>query len=200
MKRARRFSNVALVCLVATGSVMPTLQAAEIVAYGFETGLEGWMIPDWAKNSPDYVATAIQPSSEHAEEGAASLKFDVAFPGGRWTGAYVERLAEVTDWTSFSRLSVSVYLPAEAPTGLKGRCILSVGESWQWTEMSHATSLIPGQWTTISANLKPGSMDWKFFPDDAFRKDIRKIGIRIESDKAPVYNGPVFVDNVRLLK
>ena len=177
---------------------VPTLQAAEIVAYGFETGLEGWVIPDWAKNSPDYVASAARASSSYAEEGTASLQIDAAFPGGRWSGAYVERQTEITDWASFSRLAVSVYLPAEAPAGLKGRIILSVGEAWQWTEMNHAMILTPGQWTTISVSLKPGSMDWKFFPDEAFRKDVRKLGVRIESDKEPAYSGSIFLDNVRL--
>ena len=126
------------------------------------------------------------------------LEFDAEFPGGRWTGAYVERLIDVTDWNAFSRILISVFLPPDAPKGLAGRIILTVGDQWTWTEMNRAIALEPGQWTVISANLKPGSMDWKFFPDEAFRRDIRKLGVRVESNREPVYNGPIYLDNVRL--
>jgi hypothetical protein len=95
---------------------------------------------------------------------------------------------------------VDVYLPYNAPPGLKGRIILTVGEQWTWTEMNRGVALKPGQWTTVTAHLKPGSMDWKFFPDEQFRRDVRKIGIRIESDKTPTYRGPIFIDSVRLQK
>ncbi len=120
------------------------------------------------------------------------------FPGERWTGAYIEHACQVTDWTSFGALSVSVYLPAVAPSGLTGRLILTVGDDWRWTEMNRALPLTPGEWTTITANLTPTSMDWKFFPDGQFRQRVDKIGLRIESNRGPTYSGPVFVDNIRL--
>lgn len=179
-------------------SFMGLAQAAEIVIYGFEGGVDGWVIPDWAKTSSDYAATQIAVSKEYAEEGQSSLKLQAEFPGGRWTGAYAEREVEVTDWSAFATVAVSVYLPADAPAGLRGRIILTVGDQWQWTEMNRGVPLEPGRWTAISANVKPGSMDWKFFPDESFRKDVRKLGVRIESDKQPAYHGPVFVDHVRL--
>ncbi len=184
--------------LMGSLAATPRLAATELVVYGFEDGLEGWVIPDWAKSSADYVMTDLAVSPEQAAEGHQSLRLQAAFPGERWTGGYVERELEVTDWSAFSQISVSVYLPAEAPQGLRGRIILTVGDQWQWTEMNHAVPLVPGTWTTMTANLKPGSRDWKFFPTDTFRKDVRKLGVRIESDKQPVYTGPVFLDNVRL--
>jgi len=179
--------------------VASNLQATEIVIYGFEGSLEGWGIPDWAKSSSDYVAKDVVSSPDVANEGQHALKFWAAFPGNRWTGAYVERLLEVNDWTTFGRLSVSVYLPPGAPEGLQGRIILTVGDEWKWTEMNRTIALIPGAWTTLTVNLKPGSMDWKFFPDEQFRGRVDKIGLRIESDTAgPAYHGPIFVDNVQL--
>jgi len=67
--------------------------------------------------------------------------------------------------------------------------------------MARSVPLVPGQWTTVSANLSPGSEDWKKTTvDDAFRKDVRKVAIRVESNKKPVYTGPVYVDNIRLQK
>jgi len=180
--------------------LMGQAEAAEIVVYGFEGSAEGWLIPDWAKTNDDYVGRQLAVSQTYAEEGQSSLELRAEFPGGRWAGAYVEREVDVTDWSAFGRVSVSVYLPADAPSGLQGRIILTVGDQWRWTEMNKGVALTPGAWTTLTANLKPGSMDWKFFPDEAFRKDIRKIGVRIESDRAPAYKGPIFLDNVRLFK
>ena len=170
----------------------------EVVIYGFEDGEEGWVIPDWAKASGDYVGTALTVSRDYAVEGQYSLALQAQFPGQRWTGAYVERQVETTDWSPFDRLLLSIYLPSGAPAGLKGKIILTVGDHWQWTEQNQTVPLEPGRWMTLSVNLKPGSMDWKFFLDDAFRRNIRKLGIRIESDKGPAYSGPVFLDDVRL--
>lgn len=171
-----------------------------LVIFDFEGSTQDWVIPDWAKASPDYVAASLSTSKDFASHGEESLQLLVDFPGGRWTGAYLEEVMYVTDWSPYSAITVDVYLPYNVPKGLKGRFILGVGEQWQWTEMNRALELEPGKWTTITANLKPGSMDWKFFPDDTFRKDVRKVGIRIESDRGPVYKGPLFIDRVRLLK
>ena len=180
--------------------VMPVVQAlaTEVVIYGFEDGEDGWVIPDWAKASGDYVATALTVSRDYAVEGRCSLALQAQFPGQRWTGAYVERQVETTDWSPFERLLLNIYLPSGAPAGLKGKIILTVGDQWQWTEQNQAVPLEPGRWTTLSVDLKPSSMDWKFFLDDSFRRNIRKLGIRIESDKGPAYSGPVFLDDVRL--
>ena len=174
------------------------VRAAEIVIYDFEDTLEGWTIPDWAQVSADYVGKELSVSTDKAEAGRSAMKLWAAFPGGRWTGAYVERQCEVTDWTPFGRLAVSVYVPAMAPVGLTGRIILTVGDQWTWTEMNRAIPLTPGQWTTLAANLTPESMDWKFLPDGQFRRRVDKIGVRIESDHGPAYSGPVFLDHVRL--
>lgn len=172
--------------------------ATEIVIYGFEQDQDGWTIPDWAKGSPDYVGKELAYSPDIAQEGVSSLKIWTDFPGQRWAGAYVEREIEVTDWTPFNRLTVSVYVPEGAPAGLQGRVILTVGEQWQWTEMNRTVALMPKTWTAMTVSLKPGSMDWKFFPDESFRKAVHKIGVRIESNQGPAYSGPVFVDNIRL--
>lgn len=192
----RLFTRVLLTVWVVSGASVAG--AAEIVIYGFEETAQGWAIPDWAKASNDYVSRDAMVSTTRAEEGQSALELRVSFPGDRWTGAYVEREVEVTDWSRFGQLSVSLYVPADAPEELIGRLILTVGEDWTWTEMNHGVPLQPGAWTGITANLKPGSLDWKFFPEESFRKDVRKLGVRVESDKRPVYTGSVFVDNVRL--
>ena len=172
-------------------------QEASLIIFDFEDGVQEWVVPEWALTSSDYGGKTLAASKDFLSHGAGSLQFLVQFPGGKWSGAYLERMMYVTDWSPFQSISVDIYLPYNTPQGLKARFILTVGKDWTWTEMNRGIALTPDQWTTITANLKPGSLDWSFFPTDEFRKDVRKIGIRIESD-SPAYSGAVYLDHVRL--
>lgn len=174
--------------------------ATELVIYGFEGTLEGWEVPDWARTSADYVGGECAVSKANVQEGQYALELQTAFPGTRWSGAYVERMVEVTDWSRFQHVAVDISLPPSAPEGLGGRLILTIGEEWRWTEMNRAIPLQPGAWTTITADLTSRSTDWKFFPDETFRRDVRKFGIRIEANGEPMYHGPIFIDNIRLVE
>ena len=167
------------------------------VIFGFESGTQGWEIPDWALEKPDFVGKSVAVARQGATEGAQALGLVVNFPGGQWNAALAE-VEEYFDWTRYQTLSVDVTLPADAPAGLKGKLILTVGESWEWTEMRRSIQLPPGQTTTLTASLASGSEDWKrTVVDDAFRKDVRKLAVRIESNK-PAYQGTFSIDNVRL--
>ena len=167
------------------------------VLFGFENGPQGWGIPDWAMEKTDMVAKAVTTGKAGATEGKQALQVAVDFPGGRWGGALVE-VEEYFDWSPYSALAVDVTLPADAPAGLKAKLILTVGENWEWTEQRRAVQLTPGQTTTLRASLATGSEDWKRATvDDAFRKDIRKFAIRVESNK-PAFPGTFSVDHVRL--
>ena len=175
-------------------------RAEEKVIFGFEKDTQGWEIPEWAMEQEDHVGKTVAVSKDFAKEGKGSLKLMAVFPGKAWTAAIVEDF-EYFDWTSYKAISVDVYIPKEAPVGLKAKIILTVGESWKFIEMARSVPLVPGEWVTISANLLPGSEDWKrTVVDDNFRKDVRKLAVRIESNKKPEYNGPIYIDNVRLTK
>jgi hypothetical protein len=172
----------------------------ETVLFSFENGTDGFEIPDWAYEKPDHVQQDIRSSQNFASEGNSSLEIDCEFPGGRWTGAIIE-IMQYFDWADYSTLACDVYLPQGAPMGLKGKIILTVGDSWKWIEMSRSYNIKPGQWTTMTADLKAGSIDWRRIEvDEAFRSDIRKIDIRVESNNKPAYTGPIYIDNVRVIK
>ena len=172
----------------------------ETVLFSFENGTEGWEIPDWAYEKPDHIQQEIDISEEYASNGNNSLLIETEFPGGRWTGAIIE-IMQYFDWADYSKLACDIYLPEGAPLGLKGKIILTVGDTWKWVEMSRSYALKPGEWVTIEADLKPGSIDWRRVEvDDAFRQDVRKIDIRVESNNKPAYTGPIFVDNIRVIK
>ena len=200
----RSMISLAVAMVGAWLALVPSACAQEdaLVIFDFEGSVQEWAIPDWALTSPDNVSTTVSASQDFVSSGHGSLQMMTSFPGAKWTGAYVERMMYVTDWSPFASIAVDIYVPYNAPAGLKGRIILTAGEQWTWTEMNRGIPLVPDQWTTVTANLKPGSLDWKFFPDEAFRKDIRKLGIRIESDHPtyPTYTGPVYLDQVRLIK
>ena len=170
------------------------------VLFSFEQGLEGWDIPYWAYEKTDYVQRQINRSSEFASEGESSLEVDVEFPGGTWTGAIVE-IMEYFDWTDYSKVACDIYVPKDAPRGLKAKMILTVGESWKWVEQSRSVALKPGEWVTITTDITPGSIDWRRVQvDEAFRQDVRKIDIRVESNNKPAYTGPLYIDNIRVIK
>jgi len=194
--------NIFLIFLITAGSVLlPVVDscAREITLYTFEKDPQGWEIPDWALAKKDYVAKQLGVSEFHASEGKYALEFDVVFSGlPSWEGAYVERIADVNDWSPFGFISVDIFLPAAAPRGLRAKIILTVSDKWIWTEMNRSIPLTPGEWTVVKADFTPESMAWRRFIDESFRADVKKIGVRIESNGKVDYRGPVYIDNVKL--
>ncbi|MCQ9207197.1 MAG: hypothetical protein NG740_04900 [Omnitrophica bacterium] len=172
----------------------------ERVIFSFEDSLDGWEIPEWAIEKDDHVAEKLEISKDVAKEGRSSAKVTCDFSGKRWTAAVIE-LEQFYDFTPYREIAVDVFIPDEAPMGLKGKIILTIGDDWKFAEMTRSSPLVPGEWIAIKANIEPGSYDWKrIVPDDAFRADVRKIVVRVESNKSPVYKGPVYIDNMRIGK
>ena len=170
----------------------------ENVIFGFEEKVPLWEIPDWCFEKEDYVADSIAPSCKFSREKKSSLEVTANFPGRKWTAAYIE-MQEYFDWTPYQSISADIFLPKNVPLGLRAKFILTVGEDWKWTEMTRLKKLVPGEWTTITASIIPGSTDWRRTQvTDEFRADVRKLGIRLESNMRPVYDGPIYIDNVRL--
>lgn len=191
---------ISIAVLAITLSLCTFANAEEKVLFGFEKDTQGWEIPEWAIEQEDYVAKSVEVSKDAAKEGKSSLKMTASFPGKMWTAALTEDF-EYFDWTPYKSVSVDIYIPKEAPVGLKAKIILTVGENWKFTEMSRSIALVPGEWVTISANLLPGSEDWKrTVVDEQFRKDVRKISVRVESNRKPEYDGPIYIDNIKLVK
>ena len=172
----------------------------ERVIFSFENDLKGWEIPYWALEKDDHVTETLELSQDIASEGAGSMKANCNFPGGRWTASVIE-IEQYFDLSPYREIAVDVYIPEKTPLGLRSKLILTVGENWKFTEMNRGIPLVPGEWVTIKASIEPGSYDWKrTVPDESFRADVRKIVIRTESNKRPVYKGPIYIDNLRIGK
>ncbi|MFA6079129.1 MAG: hypothetical protein WC779_05225 [Candidatus Omnitrophota bacterium] len=179
---------------------MPNLSfSREILLFSFEKDPQGWEVPDWAIGKKDHVVQEIGISEFQASAGKYALEASVDFPNEPgWKGAYVERVVDVTDWSPFKYLTADVFLPKEAPRGLRARIILTVGDEWKWTEMNKSIMLTPGEWTVLKVDLSADSLNWKSFITDSFRSDVKKIGIRVESNGNVQYKGPIYIDNIRL--
>ncbi|MBL7157398.1 MAG: hypothetical protein ISS92_04460 [Candidatus Omnitrophica bacterium] len=183
---------------IAVPSQAPIVE--ERILFSFERDNEGFEIPAWAQDKDDYVAKSIEISEDFAIDGTASLKVECNFPGGMWSAGLVE-LEQYLDFAPYRQIAVDVYIPKDAPLGLRAKIILTYGEKWQFTEMNRVVPLIPGEWVSVKASIEPGSYDWKkVIPDENFRADIRKLVVRIESNRQPVYSGPVYIDNIRIGK
>lgn len=175
----------------------PLIPEVEMVyLYDFENSTQSWEIPLWAKEKSDHVATALARASfGEGETLSNSLKVDVDFSGQNWSAALVE-VQEYMDLSGYRNIFCEIYLPSEAPSGLKAKMILTVGENWDFVEMSRSVNLGPGKWTLITADMTPESRDWRrTSPSDEFPSDIRKMALRVESNKTP-YRGPFYIDNI----
>ena len=194
----RKLITLIMMLFLATVCFSSVSNADGKVVYDFEIDEQGFELPDWTLEQDDMVCDSIEVNGDYVSEGEKSLKYNVAFPGGIWTAAFAECMEDF-DWTPYSQISVDVYIPSDAPEGMKAEIVLTVGDNWEWKEFRKKQSLWPGKWTTLKADLKPGSVDWKRTEvTDEFRADVRKVGVRIISNKKPKYSGPIYIDNIRV--
>lgn len=165
--------------------------------YNFEENDEGWEIPAWALDKKDHVAVDLRETNEISSKDSGSIKILGIFPGKNWTAALIE-IQQYLDLSKYEYIAVDIYAPRETPGGLRAKIILTSGDTWRFIEMARSVRLSPGKWTTITAKISGDSNDWrgtKF--TKKLREDIRKISIRIESNKTQ-YSGPIYIDNVRV--
>ncbi|MBF0216536.1 MAG: hypothetical protein HQL30_06030 [Candidatus Omnitrophica bacterium] len=168
------------------------------ILFDFENDKGGWEIPSWAMDQPDHVAISLKHSDYIASNGKGSIECLADFPGGEWSGAFIE-IPQYFDLGKYLTMAADIYIPPACPKGLKTKLILTVGDDWKFIEMSRYVSLVPGKWVTLSADLSDTSKDFRSTEAKAgFRSDIRKLGIRVESFNKPVYKGPFYVDCVRV--
>ncbi|NQT46196.1 MAG: hypothetical protein HQ593_01795 [Candidatus Omnitrophica bacterium] len=164
--------------------------------FSFEGSAEGWEIPDWAYDKADYVGMDVFISKDYAKDEETSLKLMAEFPGGIWTGAIVE-VMEDFNWAKYSEVFAHVYLPEGAPADLKARLVITIGDDWKFVEMNHDAPLVAGKWNRVHASILQDSPDWDMTTfDEMARSNVRKLAVRVESNKEPLYNGPIYIDAV----
>jgi len=181
-----------------TNAAKARMPSGDKVLYNFETNTEGWEIPLWAEEKHDHVGKSLKQIRGTSSNGSGSLIMTADFQGNTWSAALAE-ISHYLDLDNYNSISVDIYIPRDCPKGLKAQIILTVGDSWRFVEMSRSFPLTPGEWTTITGDLSDKSSDWRRTTVDwNFRKDIRKIAVRIESNGKPAYSGSIYIDNIRV--
>lgn len=181
--------------------------AAEKVLYDFEDKNEScWEVPEWCFENKDYVCKTVEISDEVASHGKSSLKLAVDIPGLSWRAGVAECPAPV-NLAPYNKISCDFYLPKGAPNKIQAKLIMTVKKDseWKWIETAKAIDLIPGQWVTLTASLKPDSKDWispvsgssaeTIEMTDNTKENVQKVAVRVESDQS-TYKGGVFIDNI----
>ena len=184
--------------------------AEEVIKYDFESGKEGWEIPDWALEQKDHVGTSVEVTSEVVYKGDNSLEIMCDFPGDVWRAAIVQVEFESNkDFSGAKEVICYIYLPKKARNELMhARIILTTG-LWQFIEQREPVELKPGRWNKIKAKLdvteETERAYWKIRrQENSLLKhinNIKKIAIRIEynaniSQTGPAYAGPIYIDEV----
>lgn len=163
----------------AVAAVEPSI--SEELVQSFEGDFSEWQLADyWTAGKSMDLAT------ENASQGSSALAIEATFSGTTWEemGIYVEPEGGV-DWTG-KQLTFDVYMPDGASNFIAQVFILT-GEEWTWANAPD-TVLVPGEWTTVTAELSEMG--------DA--SAINQYGIKV-STSTTAYEGPVLVDNVRLI-
>lgn len=165
--------------------------------YDFEEDNQNWEIPDWEFKKTLHPAMSLKRTGKMASKGHSSLELSLVFKKDNCSAAYIETERYV-NLEHNDVIRIDLYVPPDAPKRLRAKFVLTTGENWQFMEMARGKRLIPGTWTTLTANISEKSIDWQSAHiDKHFKTDIRKIALKIESFHL-AYSGPIYVDNIRV--
>jgi hypothetical protein len=153
----------------------------ETLVTSFESGTEGWaLVTDWASG------VSINVSDAFASDGAQSLSVSVNYAATQWQEAGVFfQPPQPLDWSSYTTLSVDIYVPAEAENFI-AQLYTKTGDSWSWTNTPNI-ALTPDAWTTVTADLSAMGIV----------RDVREFGIKFATYEAN-FTGEFYVDRVVL--
>ena len=168
--------------------------ANPILLYDFSDGAEDWSMPDWpdANKSPQGQLLACS-----AIDG--TLNIPLSFNKRAKTEGFVN-CAPTANWQRFRSVSAEIYVPANAPRGLRGSFFL-MGDGWKWNVPLETLLLEPGQWNRIEAPLNDEGLEsyWNVSYGQ-FVDGLRQVigfGIRItKPDGIEAYQGVFRLDNV----
>ena len=157
---------------------------AEHVLFGFEAAEKrsgAW------KSLPggNWLSPSCGVSRKIALAGARSLSVPCKLPGGS-PGAFVALEGEGRNWYPFSRLSLSIQLPDDAPEGLRAAVHVKDAEYHFFRHLSPAT-LRPGQWHKVAVDLTGRSSAWQGLNhqkawDGYSRRGLRELGVTLAAD------------------
>src|ERR1035437_865170 len=164
-----------------------------MVVFNFETAsqvtttVDGWQ--DGSCRAVSWLgsnAGAPSQSSAQASEGTYSLSLPVNYVGGGWDQAGVDcPLAQPRPWdlSPFATIAADVWVPM---AGISA----GIGFNGPWNPGPQR--MLQAGWNTVTSSLLPGG-DFGGGVTSASELLVQVIG------RGAVYNGPVYIDNIRLL-
>ena len=192
--RVRVITGLVLLLNVATAA--SAAQDVETVRlFDFEEGPAGWSALQEGQLGPAGCRTADAPLGQ-----GRCLQIEVALPGTSGAGVALQKDAGA--WHRFTRLSLRVFLPAEAPEKVQALVYLKDTDLFYYQHFRPAY-LPRGRWTDLKLDLTARSTDWEpaghFEPWDGYcRADVSEFGVKVIGDER--YQGPLYVDSVELTR
>src|SRR5664280_1372591 len=189
--------RVAIVALVV--AAIPLLIGASaasgvgtMVVFNFESASQVNPTQNWqdgACSAPSWLGSNAgipSQSSTQASEGTNSLALPVNYVGGGWDQGGIDcALAWPRPWdlSPFATVSADVWVPM---TGISA----GVGFNGPWNPGPQR--MLQAGWNTVTSSILPGG-DFGGGVNSASEFLVQVIG------RGAVYNGPVYIDNIRLL-
>src|SRR5664280_1775815 len=189
--------RVAIVALVV--AAIPLLIGASaasgvgtMVVFNFESASQVNPTQNWqdgACSAPSWLGSNAgipSQSSTQASEGTNSLALPVNYVGGGWDQGGIDcALAWPRPWdlSPFATISADVWVPM---TGISA----GVGFNGPWNPGPQR--MLQAGWNTVTSSILPGG-DFGGGVNSASEFLVQVIG------RGAVYNGPVYIDNIRLL-
>ena len=195
--------------------------------YDWEDGLQGWMLeeenplamahgamrpvstnPDEETppgptetpgTSPEVTSGKLSLSDVRASQGHKALAVPVHFPDPATIFRSNSQQADEYRMIGVRFIAYDVYLPPDCP-GFVGCLFFMKDKDGLWYQARSRAALIPGEWTTVTADIRGGSPDvtplghqgqW----DDNQASQIRTLGLTFYGDKK--FTGTLMVDNFK---
>ena len=170
--------------------------------YNFEQGDQGWALEDETSQlavpvvSEDKPHSGLSVSGDRASEGKSSLAIPVHFPS---PATIFRKNITPPRMQGVRMIAYDIMVPKECP-GFTGCLFFMKDKHGLWYQARSQAALVPGKWTTVTADIRGGSRDvtplghlgqW----DDNQATQIQTIGITIYGDKK--FDGNVYLDNFR---
>jgi hypothetical protein len=163
--------------------------------FDFENGSQGWTLENDASKKP----VGLEVSSEPSNEGGHALKVPVHFPDP--ASIYRETALPGDDHKTqgVRFVSYDVFVP-KACSGYVGSLFFLKDKDGLWYQARSRAALIPGQWNTVTADIRGDSPDviplghqgqW----DENQASRVTAVGITLYGERE--FNGEVLIDNIR---
>ena len=162
--------------------------------FGFETDAQGWKLDSDAATPPPLAI-----SDQTASEGKHALALPVHFPDPATITRDNTIVNDPYRLQGVRYIAYDVFVPKNC-SGYVGALLFMKDKDGLWYQARSRAALIPGKWTTVTADIRGDSPDviplghlgqW----DENQAARVNGIGITVYGERE--YSGTVLIDNIR---